>query len=179
MESRVILYHSNKEEECIQFISKEEYLIISENSKDDIWLGRGMYFWDNKGNVRWWNKKQRKKNPDKVYAMVAANAKLDELLDLTDYEIYKKLEEFWQAICKKIKKDPNVPLGNKINFLFDARGFSGMYAIIKVYGKYNATPNDGLFKFEYDTMKSEPTVAVKCIYSIRDNRCIVEKGLVD
>lgn len=63
--------------------------------------------------------------------------------------------------------------------MFDTRGFSGMYAIIKVYGKYNATPNDGLFKFEYDTMKSEPTVAVKCIYSIRDNRCIVEKGLVD
>lgn len=179
MESKVVLYHSNKMEECERFISKEEYLIISENSRDDIWLGSGMYFWDNKGNARWWNKKQCKKNPNKTYTLVAANVSLNEMLDLTDFDIYKKLEEFWQAICKKIKKDPRIPLGNKLNFLFDTQGFNVMYAIIKVYGKYNATPNNGLFKFEYSTMNSEPTIAVKCIYSIRDKRCIVEKELVD
>jgi hypothetical protein len=178
MESKAILYHSNKKEACEQFASKEDYLIISENSKDDIWLGRGMYFWDNMGNARWWNEKQCKRNHDKVYKIVVANAELDELLDLTDVEVYKKLEELWQGICKKIDKDPNVPLGNKLNFFFDEQGFGNRYAIIKVYGKYNRTPNDGVFKFEYDKMRSEPTIAVKCIYSIRDSRCILEKGLI-
>lgn len=179
MESKAILYHSNKEEECNKFISEEEYLVLSENSRDDIWLGKGMYFWDNRGNAEWWNKKQSKRNPSMIYTIVAANAKLDEMLDLTDFDIYMKLEELWQGICKKIKQNPNVPLGNKLNFFFDSQGFGSIYAIIKVYGKYNATPNDGLFKFEYSTMNSEPTIAVKCIYSVRDERCITEKEFVD
>lgn len=178
MESKVILYHSNRVEKCKKFISKSDCLIISENSKDDIWLGKGMYFWDNRGNVNWWSKKQSNRNPDEEFVIVAANAKLDELLDLTDYDIYMKLEELWKALCKKIKKNQNVPLGNKLNFLFDSQGFEMIYAIIKVYGKYNATPNRGFFKFDYQTMHSEPTIGVKCIYSIRNERCITEKELV-
>ena len=178
MESKVILYHSNREEECNKFIT-EEYLALSENPKDDIWLGKGMYFWDNRGNAEWWNKKQCKRNSGVVFTIVAANAELDEMLDLTDFDIYMKLEEFWQSICKKIKKNPNVPLGNKLNFFFNSQGFDSMYAIIKVFGKYNGTPSDGLFKFKYNTMYSEPTIAVKCIYSVRDVRCIIEKELVD
>ena len=178
MESKAILYHSNKKEECEKFISQEDYLIKSKNSKDDIWLGKGMYFWDNMGNANWWNKKQCYKNPDIEYVIAVVNARLDELLDLTDFDIYMKLEELWKTICEKMKKDPYIPLGNKLNFLFDSQGLEAIYAVIKVYGKYNATPSAGVFKFDYQTMKAEPTIGVKCIYSIRDERCITEKELI-
>lgn len=178
MESKAILYHSNKKEECEKFILQEDYLITSENSRDDIWLGKGMYFWDNMGNANWWNKKQCYRNPDTEYAIVVANAKLNELLDLTDFDIYMKLEELWEKICKKMKKDSNIPLGNKLNFLFDSQGFETIYAVIKVYGKYNATPSGGLFKFDYRSMKAEPTIGVKCIYNIRNERCITEKEII-
>ena len=105
-----------KEDECKKFISKKDYLILSKNSKDDIWLGKGMYFWDNRGNANWWNQKQSRRKPDEVYSITVVNADLCELLDLTDFDIYMKLEELWEAACKKMKKNSNVPLGNKLNF---------------------------------------------------------------
>lgn len=178
MESKAILYHSNKEEECKKFISEKDYLVLSKNSNDDIWLGKGMYFWDNKGNANWWNKKQSTRKPNEVYVIAAANANLCELLDLTDFDIYIKLEKLWKTVCEKLKQNPNVPLGNKLNFFFDVCNFEMKYAIIKVYGKYNSTPNHGLFKFEYSSMKAEPTIGVKCIYNVRDERCIIERELV-
>ena len=69
-------------------------------------------------------------------------------------------------------------LGNKLNFLFDTMGFQEQYDIIKVYGKYNRTYNKGFFKFDYNSMKSEPTIGVKCIYSVRNAKCIVEKDWI-
>ena len=33
------------------FINNDVSLITSKNGKDDIWLGDGMYFGDNKGNL--------------------------------------------------------------------------------------------------------------------------------
>lgn len=53
MESKIILYHSDEENKCKQFVDKENVLILSGNTKDDIWLGKGMYFWDNMGNAKW------------------------------------------------------------------------------------------------------------------------------
>ena len=54
MEAKVILFHSNESDKCKAFINNDVSLITSKNGKDDIWLGDGMYFWDNKGNVDWW-----------------------------------------------------------------------------------------------------------------------------
>ena len=93
MESKIILFHSDEESKCKKFIEEENSLIISENSKDDIWLGKGMYFWDNKGNANWWKDKQESRNKDKRYSIVIVNAVLDKLLDLTDFEVYMKMEE--------------------------------------------------------------------------------------
>ena len=114
MESKANLYHSNKKYKCKKFISQSDYLIVSENDKDDIWLGKGMYFWDNKGNVKWWNNKQMKKHPKGSFAIMVANVNLEHLLDLTDIEIYKKLEEVWNAVCKIANLDSDRPLGNNL-----------------------------------------------------------------
>lgn len=95
MQSRVVLYHSNVEEKCQKFILDAEYLIVSNNSKDNEWLGTGMYFWDNFGNASWWNKKQSSKNAAVSYKIVKANVNLEKLLDLTDYQVYSKLSDLW------------------------------------------------------------------------------------
>lgn len=153
-------------------------MILSLNKKDDIWLGQGMYFWDNIGNVNWWKKKQERRNPDKEFVIAAANANLEKILDLTDYDIYMKLEELWKAACKKARRAVDVPLGNKLDFLFDVEQFDFIYSIIKVYGKYNLTPDCGVFKFNYRSVTAEPTIGVKCIYSIRNSDCIIEKEYV-
>lgn len=175
MESKAILYHSNKEHKCKKFISQSDYLIVSENDRDDIWLGKGMYFWDNRGNVDWWNGKQIKKYPQGSFSIIVANVNLEHLLDLTDIEIYRKLEEVWNATCKKAKLDSNRPLGNKLDYLFDIENYSIEYSVIKVYGKYNYISNDGIFKFDYKTMKAEPTMDAKCIYNVRNAECIIER----
>lgn len=178
MESKIILYHSNEKEKCKEFVNKENTLIISKNLRDDIWLGKGMYFWDNIGNAKWWHRKQSNRYPEKKYCITIANATLNKLLDLTNYEIYMSLDKLWENICKLCNYNSNVPLGKKLNFLFDSFGFEEKYDLIKVYGKYNGTPNNGFFQFDYNTMKTEPTIAVKCIYNVKNVSCIIEKDLV-
>lgn len=177
MESKIILFHSDEESKCKKFVEKENGLIISGNTKDDIWLGKGMYFWDNKGNANWWKNKQQNRNKDKRYSIVTVNAILNNLLDLTDFEVYMEMEELWKQICKQCDLDSNIPLGKKLDFLFEAFNFGKEYDLIKVYGKYNRTPNKGFFKFDYQSMKPEPTISIKCIYSIRNEKCIVEKEI--
>lgn len=178
MESKIILYHSDEESRCEEFVDEEDTLLCSKNSKDDIWLGDGMYFWDNIGNVKWWKRKQCDKHLDKKYCIVAANAVLNNLLDLTDYDVYTNLDKLWKQMCELCNLDSDVELGSKLNFLFEALDFSQQYDLVKVYGKYNRTPNKGFFKFDYNTMRAEPTIGVKCIYNIKSAKCIVEKELV-
>lgn len=48
-----------------------------------------------------------------------------------------------------------------------------------MYGKYNYVSDDGIFKFDYRTMKAEPTIGVKCIYNVRNAECIIEKEYKD
>lgn len=54
----LILYHCNKQEECLKFLNKQDYLISSQ--EDGIWLGKGMYFWDNISNARFWKREKLK-----------------------------------------------------------------------------------------------------------------------
>lgn len=90
MEEKIILYHSNEENKCKEFIEK--------------------------GNANWWKRKQCDKHPNAKYGIVAVNAILDNLLDLTDYDIYMKLDELWKQICQLSDLNSNVPLGEKLNF---------------------------------------------------------------
>ena len=179
MESKTILFHSNEENLCDAFLSGKESLLLSGNSNDDKWLGQGMYLWDNRGNATWWNNKQAKRHPEKKYKIVKINACTDDLLDLTDYDVYIKTKALWERYCKLTETDPNVPLGNKLNTMYSAfSDWNIMYKVIKIFGKYNRTPSRGIFTFDYNSMDAEPTMAVKCIYSIKDGSCITEKEII-
>ena len=152
MEAKVILFHSNESDKCKAFINNDVSLITSKNGKDDIWLGDGMYFWDNKGNV------------------VRVNVNADNILDLTDYDVYMKLKYAWEKLADKKQCNQELPLGNKLNMLFSIDSFSQKYDIIKVFGKYNNTPAYGIFSYDYKANKAEPTIGVKCIYNIKNSK---------
>lgn len=145
MEAKVILFHSNESDKCKAFINNDVSLITSKNGKDDIWLGDGMYFWDNKGNVDWWNNKQRNRKPNETFSIVRVNVNADNILDLTDYDVYMKLKYAWEKLAEKMQCNQELPLGNKLNMLFSIDSFSQKYDIIKVFGKYNNTPAYGIF----------------------------------
>jgi len=67
-------------------------LITSKNGKDDIWLGDGMYFWDNKGNVDWWNNKQRNRKTNETFSIVRVNVNADNIGYISDY---RKADGVW------------------------------------------------------------------------------------
>lgn len=46
-----------------------------------------------------------------------------------------------------------------------------------MFGKYNNTPAYGIFSYDYKANKAEPTIGVKCIYNIKNSKCILEKEL--
>lgn len=177
MEAKVILFHSNESDKCKAFINNDVSLITSKNGKDDIWLGDGIYFWDNKGNVDWWNNKQRNRKPNETFSIVRVNVNADNILDLTDYDVYMKLKYAWEKLAEKMQCNQELPLGNKLNMLFSIDSFSQKYDIIKVFGKYNNTPAYGIFSYDYKANKAEPTIGVKCIYNIKNSKCILEKEL--
>lgn len=177
MEAKAILYHSNEESKCNEFITNDDFLIMSKNKYDDIWLGYGMYFWDNLGNAKWWKNSQMHRNSKSIYRIVAANVSLERLLDLTDIDITNKFNELWNETCKKIGEKDNVGLGKKLNCLFEMFNLEKTYDIIKVFGKYNRMPNKGFIQFDYKSSNPEPTIATKCIYSVRNVNCIIEKEI--
>ncbi len=95
-----------------------------------------MYFWDNKGNAKWWRTCQSKKHPGKCFKVLRVNADISKILDLTDYDISEKLGELWEKYCLIIGEDSDVGLGYKLNTLFSAiSDFSEKYNVIKVYGR--------------------------------------------
>ena len=180
MEGKAILFHSNLKDRCYDFITGKEDLIISYNDKDDVWLGSGMYFWDTQGNVSWWNKMQKKRNPQKEYEIVQVNANIENILDLTDDLVCHKTQEYWIELCSRLKCNSNIPLGQKLNTLFEISGWKKKYECIKVMGKYNNIRNySGLFEYDIKSYKAEPTMATKCIYNIKSPSCIIEKCIYE
>lgn len=53
-----ILYHCNDKTRCQKFLDNKKFMI--ESKEDGIWLGNGMYFWDNLSNAKFWYRKNNK-----------------------------------------------------------------------------------------------------------------------
>lgn len=174
-----ILFHCNEKKKCEKFLSDENYLIIS--YEDGIWLGDGMYFWDNMTNANYWLRVKLRKDKNKEYCIVKAGVYLDHILDLTDIDICNKIEELWKKYLEvnNIEDYLQVELGYKLNVLFSAIGsFTDKYYIIKIIGKYLQNTKNNLFQYDNKNDKIEPITSVKCIYSVRNKKCITDRELV-
>lgn len=58
-----------------------------------------MYFWDNLSNANYWVRKNYESEIGCVY-IISANIIINQLLDLTDYDIIDKIERIWINYCK-------------------------------------------------------------------------------
>ena len=113
-----ILYHCNDKTRCQKFLDNKKFMI--ESKEDGIWLGNGMYFWDNLSNAKFWYRKKQQKHDELL--IVQSNVYTDFLLDLTDLDVCNKMEQLWNKVYKeneiKIPKD-KITLGVKLNYLYD------------------------------------------------------------
>lgn len=176
-DANVILYHCNDKKRCLKFLSSNTYMIIS--IEDGIWLGNGMYFWDNLGNAKYWKKEKQRKKPESNFVILKSRISIENLLDLTDGEICGKLEELWNKWKIKIgvtENDKAVNLGKKLNLLYKCiPSFRDNYNVFKILGKYNKTPNNGFFYYNVCDNKIEPTLASKCIYNVKCKEAIIDR----
>lgn len=72
-----ILYHCNDSTRCQKFLQDHTYVI--ESQEDGIWLGSGMYFWDNATNANYWLKQKSRKQPEEKFEIVIAHVYMDQL----------------------------------------------------------------------------------------------------
>ena len=175
----LVLYHCNDSFRCHNFVHSKKYMIVSE--EDGIWLGTGMYFWDNMANARFWMRKKRKDDPHRDYSIISANVFMDKLLDLTDNDICNKIEKMWEKYLEVngINDEKNSALGYKLNVLFKSiEMLRENYYVIKIYGKYNKTPKNKLWSYSIEDNNVEPIGTVKCIYNVRNEEAIGDKRFV-
>ncbi|MCI8629250.1 MAG: hypothetical protein HFE57_07070 [Firmicutes bacterium] len=175
------VYHCNDKQRCEKFLKEDNYLIWSE--EDGIWLGSGMYFWDNLANAQYWKgQKKRKTNNRKPLSIVSAHIYIDNLLDLSDINTCNVVDDIWEAYCKTSKKpSQGVKLGEKLNILFkdeDFKKYFSKYTVIRIIGKYNYTPETSLFYYDIKSNRIEPILSAKYIYNVKNSNCIFNKELI-
>ncbi len=137
-----------------------------------------MYFWDNISNARYWNKMKCKKDSKKEYGIVAAYVRMNDLLDLTDKDTVDKMAFLWSLYKQRVSvpDDKEESLGFKLNCLYDYFDiFIEKYPVIKIIGKYFFTPSNDFFEYDLGCNTTEPILAAKNIYSVRNKKCILER----
>ena len=125
-EYRLIGYHCNYKNRLANFIEKNELCI----SKDTHYLGDGMYFWDNRHDLEFWEsrKKSEAKQNGVQEPILCVTARIqyntDQLIDLTIKEEFEKLIKIKniinQAHKNKVNSFENFALGEVINKLFSS-----------------------------------------------------------
>jgi len=171
-EYKVIAYHANDKSRCAPFIDKGRPII---DSRDKFWLGRGMYFWDNRSNAQYWASQKIKKGSSIVW-LIQADICTDYLFDLKDKRMRDEFEKLWQVFSKKQKLQKTYPLGMKIDILYDAY-LSDKFDVFRCEGLYKSKPEYFLRheKFPYPTSQTKTIYNVKKKFDRISNRKKVEE----
>lgn len=166
MDTKIPLYHCN----CESVASKlaKGQLVFSTHPDDDLWGGRGMYFWDNVGNANYWSK--NKPNRTKIIRCVASFNSEDNLLDLTDNDVEFKFDKLLSLTDKHII---DKPIGKKIDYLCKSLDFK----IVRFFGEYNSTPQTSLINDSNNPNKL--TNKVKVIYCIKSDDGLILSDFKD
>ena len=173
------VYHANDELKIENFLKTNELII----SKDTNWLGSGMYFWDNLSNAKYWkNEKLRKKETTNI-KIIKGKIFLEKLLDLTDEETVRYIDNIWNIISNSSKiqkmKIEKAELGRKLDVIFDfykawlSKEFD--YNVIKGLGSYKRDLMRSLDLFS----ESNLTLTSKTIYSVKESTCISKFEIID
>lgn len=172
---QINIYHCGKFEDIEKFKSGKTQLNIS--VEEGIWLGNGMYFWDNESNLEYWYSSKKRKEPNEKFTSVKVLVKLDKLLDLTDKKVIDMCKESVQIMRNKGIKgfDKNNDLGRDINMLFKHAPPFNRYEVLKIIGYYERYKGDN-FLYETRNKKStaHPTANAKVIYSLKNREPIIK-----
>ena len=176
------VYHTNDRLKVKNFLKTNELII----SKDTNWLGKGMYFWDNLSNAKYWKNEKLRKRETTDIKIIKGKIFLEKLLDLTDEETVKYIDDIWSFISKfseiqKIKIE-KAELGRKLDVIFDFyKNIPGKeskildYNVIKCLGSYRKNLMGSLDLFS----ESNLTLSNKVIYSVKENICIGKFEIID
>lgn len=171
MSSSIELFHCNDEAKINKFIEDDKYLIISQHTADDVWAGKGMYFWDNKGNAKYWYRDRIRKYPNSAFLIAQANIEYDQdtIMDLSDFETEQTCFKFISELEKKGIISHKDSLGKKIDFICPILGLK----VVRIMGHYSNTPQTGFLK------RSKVSNKNKVIYCIKkDNFDIIKQRKV-
>lgn len=166
----IIGYHTNDEHRCEMFVEKG----VPINHADVFYFGRGMYFWDNLSNAKYWVKQKIRKNKDQTICkwwIVRVNINVSSVLDLTDEIVLESVNNLWKTYCQKKNCNPKEPLGKKIDILFDYFGVLSVYTVVKGNVEYKGL---SVAEFLNDTFVVNK---IKCIYSVRCENSILTRFL--
>lgn len=128
------LYHSGKEESCNAFV-RFKRLDCAQGS--DLWLGQGMYFWDNLGCAKGWQVKRT------LPSIVAADVCLAHMIDMTDpsqrYGIGLVMDHAAKSFESKVHQGHQQYFGDVLDFLLKKppyRDVLGRVDVIKAIGTH-------------------------------------------
>ncbi len=168
----IIGYHANEKQKCTDYIERGIFI----KSNDTYWLGDGMYFWDNHSNAIYWMNEKIRKSEAVCVSIIKANVIIDKLLDFTDLETLKRFDKLWSYFCEKRNESIKLPLGKKIEMLFDFfEDLENEFNVLRVNADYNKTPD---ISFLYSG-NNKVTHKIKTIYCVRNNDVIKNAVIED
>lgn len=168
------VYHSNDIHKCSNFLQDISQLIMAEGRKP--WLGKGMYFWDNHSNAKFWKRrKERERGTNTKVCVIKGMIYTDNDLDLTDSDVADHVFKLWEVYLGSIgrENDEKRTLGCILDILFEY--FNLDYNIVKVHGRYNA-PVFGIFNCVENVSLPRPTYDTKCIYNVKKSEALIKNS---
>ncbi|MDO3392944.1 hypothetical protein [Ligilactobacillus sp. 110_WCHN] len=138
---------------------------ISNNSGNKNWLGKGIYFWDNKGNARYWYN-QKNSKPVKI---ARVPLRLNDSVNYGDFTDCNQLI-FFDKIWDSYKRHSNNKKKGKKEDFVDYLSEKFDISVIRCTAVY---PKIHVFEFIAERMKEQsmPHICgnVKVVYCIKKN----------
>jgi hypothetical protein len=168
--SEIIGFHANHYIKCDRFLEG-----LFDQAEDTQWLGKGMYFWDNLSNAKFWKKQKIRKGPcrhPEAYKIVKAKISCKDIFDFTNDDertTFGNLLTFATLglSIKEKSKIERMGFGQKIDYVFSYYSDLESCSVVKVHADYSENENN----FELFG-KSNLVSTIKTIYSVRKDSVI-------
>ena len=149
----IIGYHGTTKENASKIYNSQTF-IPNEDEKNELSLGRGVYFYFEKNNAVFWNIKKMKEEHKKIDYIVYSSEydilevligmEEDEILDLDKIENYFKFKKYLERVSKilnqsEIYKNAKNKDAALINFMEKRGELEGVKIIKKIYHQRNDT----------------------------------------
>lgn len=155
----IVGYHVNTKNKCESFLKDTSQLALSYDTQ---YLGKGMYFWDNTANSKYWLNKRKRDNNVETYWVIKNGISLDALLDLCNANVRKRID-------KLVAKDKS--LSQKLNSrnVFGAQ-LDYLCGVIPYFDKFDVIRMQA--RYDYDSYRFRSMTSRYMDYSSRTIYCV-------